>query len=269
MTDNTDALPPLPDPDGWAVGECYYPNQPRAKISMGDIRFGASARRYTAEHLRAALAVQQGAQVPQGERAWLVEWRFNGVQWLYLTGGSFNFTSDPNRALRFARRKDAEAAMAWAREFDRRRGLRETGETAVTEHEWTSTMLSASPQAPAQREPSDRWYGAEEWMPLAWELCADECGEEACNELVWEGGPVPEPWGERWLKYEDEAKRLIALVRKHLPAAAPAAQAEQEPVVRDCRNCALEFVDSHRCDTCHKQNGYKNWTARGITKEHP
>ena len=49
------------------------------------------------------------------ERAWLVEWRFNGVQWLYLTGGSFNFTSDPNRALRFARREDAEAAMAWAR----------------------------------------------------------------------------------------------------------------------------------------------------------
>lgn len=86
------------------------------------------------------------------ERAWLVEWRFNGVQWLYLTGGSFNFTSDPNRALRFARREDAEAAMAWAREFDRRRGLRETGETTVTEHEWTSTMRSASPQAPAQRD---------------------------------------------------------------------------------------------------------------------
>lgn len=84
------------------------------------------------------------------ERAWLVEWRFNGVQWLYLTGGSFNFTSDPNKALRFARREDAEAAMAWAREFDRRRGLRETGETTVTEHEWTSTTLSASPQAPAQ-----------------------------------------------------------------------------------------------------------------------
>ena len=43
--------------------------------------------------------------------------------------------------------------MAWAREFDRRRGLRETGETAVTEHEWTNTMLSVSPQAPAQPEP--------------------------------------------------------------------------------------------------------------------
>lgn len=58
------------------------------------------------------------------------------------------------------------------------------------------------------------WEGAEEWMPLAWELCAEEHGEEACSELVWEGGPIPEPWGDRWLKYEDEAKRLIALVRK-------------------------------------------------------
>jgi len=53
------------------------------------------------------------------------------------------------------------------------------------------------------------------WESLAWELCADECGEEACTELVWEGGPIPEPWGDRWMKYEGEAKRLIALVQKH------------------------------------------------------
>jgi hypothetical protein len=71
----------------------------------------------------------------------------------------------------------------------------------------------------AQGEPVSKWEGAEEWMPLAWELCADECGEEACTELVWEGGPIPEPWGDRWLKYEDEAKRLIALVHKHVPLA--------------------------------------------------
>ena len=65
------------------------------------------------------------------------------------------------------------------------------------------------------------WEGAEYWMPLAWELCADECGEEACTELIWEGGPIPEPWGDRWLKYEDEAKRLIALVQKHTTPPAP------------------------------------------------
>lgn len=68
------------------------------------------------------------------------------------------------------------------------------------------------------------WEGAEEWEPLAWELCANECGEDACNELIWEGGAVPEPWGERWLKYEDEAKRLIAMVRKYAPAPVTAEQ---------------------------------------------
>jgi hypothetical protein len=79
-------------------------------------------------------------------------------------------------------------------------------------------------EAPVQPVAAKDWEGAEYWMPLAWELCADECGEEACTELVWEGGPIPEPWGDRWLKYEDEAKRLIALVQKHTipPAAQPA-----------------------------------------------
>jgi len=83
--------------------------------------------------------------------------------------------------------------------------------------------LAAQP-APVQVPVAAKdWEGAEYWMPLAWELCADECGEEACTELVWEGGPIPEPWGDRWLKYEDEAKRLIALVQKHTtPPAQPA-----------------------------------------------
>lgn len=95
--------------------------------------------------------------------------------------------------------------------------------------------------AQRQQVQEDKWDGAEEWMPLAWELCADECGEEACNELVWEGGPVPEPWGERWLKYEGEAKRLVALVRKHVPAltAAPSAQPAIEPLL--FRDLALEL----------------------------
>ncbi len=68
-----------------------------------------------------------------------------------------------------------------------------------------------------------KWEGAEEWMPLAWELCAEENGEDSCEELVWEGGPIPEPWGDRWLKYEDEAKRLIALVRRCVPLTTPSA----------------------------------------------
>jgi hypothetical protein len=108
------------------------------------------------------------------------------------------------------------------------------------DYRFAAEAVRAAPtaqQAPAAQPVTDavplsgKWEGAEEWMPLAWELCAEECGEEACTELVWEGGPIPEPWGDRWLKYEGEAKRLIALVRKCTAGAAPGAQqAEPQPV---------------------------------------
>lgn len=58
------------------------------------------------------------------------------------------------------------------------------------------------------------WTGGEEWEQLAWHLCAEENGEDACDEVIWEGGPIPEPWGARWLKYESDAKRMIELVRR-------------------------------------------------------
>lgn len=92
------------------------------------------------------------------------------------------------------------------------------------------------------------WHGAEEWMPLAWELCANECGEEACTELVWEGGPIPEPWGDRWLKYEDQAKDMIAMVRKSLWAvAADAAQGgEAVQVPKGLARSDADFWLRHR-----------------------
>lgn len=141
---------------------------------------------------------------------------------------------------------------------------------------YRSVLLSASPQAPAQPEPSDRWYGAEEWMPLAWELCADECGEEACNELVWEGGAVPEPWGERWLKYEDEAKRLIALVRKHVPAAAPAVPASPQAPAQQGAQVPQQLTDEQIdriAENCAKampdgiQGFCKMWGWRQFARE--
>jgi hypothetical protein len=85
------------------------------------------------------------------------------------------------------------------------------------------------------------WEGGEGWESLAWELCADENGEDACNELIWEGGPIPEPWGDRWMKYEGEAKRLIALVHKHAahPPRAPLTDEHVTAVVRSvCPNLA-------------------------------
>lgn len=101
----------------------------------------------------------------------------------------------------------------------------------------------------AQAEPVARgdWEGAEEWMPLAWHLCAEENGEESCNELVWEGGPIPEPWGERWLKYEDEAKRMIALVREHTaPQPAPA---ERAPLI-DSPTLTARWQEFGRTQAC-------------------
>lgn len=103
------------------------------------------------------------------------------------------------------------------------------------EYEWTplytaeqmrAYALAAAPAVPApQTVEGGKWDGAEEWMPLAWELCANESGEDSCETLIWEGGPIPQPWGERWLKYEDQAKGMIAMVRKHVPAAAAPAAA--------------------------------------------
>ena len=90
-----------------------------------------------------------------------------------------------------------------------------------------AAIAAADAALAGAREPvADKWEGGEGWESLAWELCADENGEDACSELVWEGGPMPEPWGDRWLKYEGEAKRLIALVRKHTAAASPAPDAQ-------------------------------------------
>jgi hypothetical protein len=59
------------------------------------------------------------------------------------------------------------------------------------------------------------WENGAEWEALAWHLCAEEYGEEACADLLYDGGPIPMPWGERWLKYEEEAKRTIELVRRY------------------------------------------------------
>jgi len=77
----------------------------------------------------------------------------------------------------------------------------------------TMMRLAAGLRAMADAEPVA--WGEEGWESLAWALCAEEHGEEACTQLIWSGGPIPEPWGDRWMKYEDEAKRMIALVQKH------------------------------------------------------
>lgn len=104
------------------------------------------------------------------------------------------------------------------------------------------------------------WEHGEGWEALAWALCAEENGEEACTELVWEGGPIPEPWGDRWLKYEDEAKRLIALVHKHAHPQQPAPQPLTEAGHVKCVRCGQPTM--RMGDVCYSCN-------QKATKEQP
>ena len=87
-------------------------------------------------------------------------------------------------------------------------------------------LTDAEMEAERDKQEPVVWEGAERWEPLAMFLCADENGSDSCHELIWEGYP-PEPWGERWQKYEREAKRMIDLVSQY---AAPPVITQHEPV---------------------------------------
>lgn len=60
------------------------------------------------------------------ESAWLIERRTPSLQWLFVDGEIFSWTSDSLKAIRFARRADAEQVASVI------------GEDAeyVTEHAW-------------------------------------------------------------------------------------------------------------------------------------
>ena len=107
------------------------------------------------------------------------------------------------------------------------------------------------------------WEGGEGWESLAWELCADENGEDSCNELIWEGGPIPEPWGDHWMKYEEEAKRLIALVQKHTtpPQRKPLSEEEIGAILEDVNAYGTRLYTFARAiEAAHGITGEKNGT---------
>ena len=116
-------------------------------------------------------------------------------------------------------------------------------ETDAHERKYVRHAIKAALEA---KDEPVAWEGGEDWESLAWQLCADECGEEACTELIWEGGPIPEPWGDRWMKYEYEAKRLIALVRKHTtpPQRKPLTDEEIVLIVAECA-ASHQHTDIH------------------------
>lgn len=112
----------------------------------------------------------------------------------------------------------------------------------------------------AERQELVAWEGAKEWEQLAYELCAEEHGEEYCNDLLWSGGVIPEPWGDRWLKYEDEAKRMISLVRKFTapqPAIPPGMVLAKVANLIACRDA---LVDKDRDEAYHQLYTSCDWT---------
>ena len=99
------------------------------------------------------------------------------------------------------------------------------------------------------------WEGAEQWEPLAMFLCADENGSDSCHEMVWEGWP-PEPWGERWQKYESEARRMIDLTSYAFqPVTAPVRLTDEQ----------IEKVDEAICEALGSAyDCARAWSAWGV-----
>ena len=49
--------------------------------------------------------------IPKSEAAWLIE--LEGPQWMAIIDGEPQWTDDANKALRFARKEDADNLRAW------------------------------------------------------------------------------------------------------------------------------------------------------------
>jgi hypothetical protein len=134
---------------------------------------------------------------------------------------------------------------------------------------WKAWQARASLPLPAAGQEPVAWTGGEEWEQLAWHLCAEENGEESCGELIWEGGPVPEPWGERWLKYEGEAKRMIELVRK-FAAPQPAVAAGWVMVPADpTLDMGWAYLDAARESEPLKTHSFNHEGYRAMLKAAP
>lgn len=63
-------------------------------------------------------------------------------------------------------------------------------------------------------------YNGEIWEPLAMALASEE--HDDIHQIIYTSDPMPEPWGEVWQRYEDDAKRMIDLVARHVLNVVPA-----------------------------------------------
>jgi hypothetical protein len=78
------------------------------------------------------------AEASRRHTAWLIEAPWSPPHWIAVGGGSFQWTADPNAALRFARKKDGEAALVGIRHCFSRLFAGPSGmpKPFVTEHSW-------------------------------------------------------------------------------------------------------------------------------------
>lgn len=49
-----------------------------------------------------------------------------------------------------------------------------------------------------------------------WLMAREGEDEGDPHELLYSGGPIPEPWGERWQRWEDAAREVVALVKPNV-----------------------------------------------------
>ena len=146
-------------------------------------------------------------------------------------------TSESNGPLAAAPQAVEAMSDAYIESLVRKHGGKWGGSYWVFEdadlHPFVRTVLTRASHTQAVPQTldvmSDEPYNGEGWELLAMALAAEE--HDDIHRLIWCGGPIPEPWGEVWEQYEDEAKRMIELVKKHAGPALSSHTAPAEPSV--------------------------------------
>ncbi len=148
-----------------------------------------------------------------------------------LSGGSRS-TQDPHKAKRYSKAQAETAAE--------KLGHTLSGVWRAIEHGFQSMRG----QSEAAVEP-ENGHAGEDWELLAMALARED--HDDIHQLIWEGGPIPEPWGEVWQKYEDDARRMIALVREHAPAPEADVGPNTGPIYKALMDAliALNIVNQH------------------------
>lgn len=124
----------------WTIQKRVGSNSPH------DLRAKADARAEAAE-ARATTAEAQVVAMREAQTGWLVELKGNTPSWAILFSGDYDdhWTTDSTKALRFSRKIDAEAFIAW----------HGWTETFASEHIWVdarTALLAGTPPSGAETQ---------------------------------------------------------------------------------------------------------------------